>query len=164
MLRNPNSVYDISDAEFEDVVARIFEDNGFSVKVTKRTRDGGKDIIATYDMKGIPCILYIECKHFSPNHPVGVSIVRGVYGTQMSDRISKSIIVSTSRFTRDAHAFIEDKKALIDLITLDELIEFVRQDTVEQWLKTYLEDYTANLKPLTKKSYTAQISICKHRR
>lgn len=29
--------------------------------------------------------------------------------------------------------------------------------TVGQWLDTYLEEYTFNLKPLTKKSYTAQI-------
>ena len=30
--------------------------------------------------------------------------------------------------------------------------------TVGQWLDTYLDEYTANLKPLTKKSYTAQIN------
>lgn len=62
MLMDSRAAYTMKSDEFEDVVANIFSKNGFDVQVTQRSHDGGKDIIATYDMGGIPCVLYIECK------------------------------------------------------------------------------------------------------
>lgn len=60
MLMDSRAAYTMKSDEFEDVVANIFSKNGFDVQVTQRSHDGGKDIIATYDMGGIPCVLYIE--------------------------------------------------------------------------------------------------------
>ena len=42
-----NQIKEMSSREFEFFVAELFEKLGYSVKVTKATRDGGQDIIAT---------------------------------------------------------------------------------------------------------------------
>ena len=64
MLMDSRAAYTMKSDEFEDVVANIFSKNGFDVQVTQRSHDGGLDIIATYDMRSIPCVLYIECKKY----------------------------------------------------------------------------------------------------
>lgn len=39
---------EISPREFEEVVSEIFRSKGFEVDLTKRTANGGKDIIAVH--------------------------------------------------------------------------------------------------------------------
>ena len=127
LLLDRNSAYEMNWKDFEDVVARIFEENGFHVQVTQRAKDGGKDIIATFDMNGIPAILYIECKQYNRRRPVSVKIVREAYGTQVADHIGKAVIVTTSRFSPEAKAFAERQRGMIELIDLDGLISFARR-------------------------------------
>lgn len=62
-IDNPESLYDLSPREFEELVAAVFERNGYSVTLTPATRDGGCDVIATKNTDGIPIMLLIECKH-----------------------------------------------------------------------------------------------------
>ena len=57
---NRNRIKNMSHREFEFFVADIFEKLGFTVKITKATRDGGKDIIATKSAP-IPYTLIVEC-------------------------------------------------------------------------------------------------------
>lgn len=45
ILNNWESVYDLESWEFEELVAEVFHRNGFDAVITKKTRDGGKDIV-----------------------------------------------------------------------------------------------------------------------
>lgn len=127
MKIDPRAAYTMESDEFEDVVASIFERNGFNVQVTQRSHDGGKDIIATYDMGGIPCVLYIECKKYDKKRPVGVKIVREVFGTLTSDRVNKAIIVSTSSFSREAREFAGNQNSMIGLLDLNDLLRMAHR-------------------------------------
>lgn len=108
--------------EFECFVAGIFEELGFSVKITKATRDGGHDIIAT-KANPIPYTLIIECKHWGAQHKVDVSVIRSLYGVQMAKRANQSVVVTSSKFTRDARRFAEEQKNLMALWDIDDLLE-----------------------------------------
>lgn len=111
--------------EFEDLVAEIFRRDGYEVKVTPRTRDGGKDIIASFNKNGIPYLLYIECKRYTEKHKVGVEIVQRIFGTQTADRVGKSVVVTSSTFSRDARRFAEEQNHMIDLLDYDDLIRMI---------------------------------------
>lgn len=113
----------MSHRDFEYYVANLFERMGYSVKVTKATRDGGYDIIAT-KADPIPFTLLIECKHWSDSHPVDINIVRSVLGVQTSERVNKSVIVTSSKFTKDARRFAESQKDLMTLFDIDDLLRF----------------------------------------
>ncbi len=116
----------MSPRDFENYVAGIFEKLGFNVKVTKATRDGGKDIIATKAYP-IPYTLIIECKHWSDEHHVDVSVVRSVYGVQTAMKANQAVIVTSSKFTSDARNFAEKQEHLMALWDIDDLLNLVMQ-------------------------------------
>jgi restriction system protein len=124
--KSPEKIYDLSPRKFEEVVAEILQRLGYSVRVTPATRDGGKDIyVAT--RKDLGSFLYlVECKHFRPDRPVGVGIVREMYGVLAAERATAGILVTTSYFTKEAMEFTETVKyqvSLRDYIGLQEWID-----------------------------------------
>lgn len=119
-----NQIINMSPREFEFFVSEIFENLGFDVKTTQATRDGGRDIIATKS-DPIPYTLIVECKHWGENHKVDVSVVRSVYGVQMATQANQSVIVTSSKFTRDARQFAKEQKNLMALWDIDDLLKLV---------------------------------------
>lgn len=127
IANHPDSIYDLSSADFEDLVAEVFRRNGFEVVVTPRTRDGGKDIIASYNMSGIPCMLIIECKRYAEGRKVGVGVIRQIHGTQQAEHYGKAVVVTTSSFSRDAMRFANDIKDMVVLIDRNTLMEMLNR-------------------------------------
>ena len=117
-------IKNMSPRDFEFFVAGIFENLGFNVKTTQATRDGGHDIIAT-KANPIPFTLIVECKHWGEKHKVDVSVVRSVYGVQTAMQANQSVVVTSSKFTRDAREFVEDRKTLMALWDIDDLLSLI---------------------------------------
>ena len=107
----PDFIRGVGRHEFEDVIAEIFRVRGYKVEQTKKTRDGGKDIIAiSSDELGIESKYFIECKHPDEGNKVSVSLVREAYGVHNTrSGPNKTILVTTSKFTRDAKKFVTDE-------------------------------------------------------
>ena len=127
IAQNQKLIYDISPREFEKVIERLFQDNGFETKLTKKTRDGGKDIIATRYEMGKPIVFYIECKRYGSQNVVGVGIVRSLFGIQTSDKINKSILVTTGNVSSYARKFVEEQNTMISVIDVDEIHTLIQQ-------------------------------------
>ena len=126
IVEDRDMIYNISPREFEEVVERVFISEGFETQLTKVTRDGGKDIIAIKYSMGKPIVFYVECKQYGRHRTVDVNIVRSLYGVQMSDQINKSVLITTSHFSRDAKEYAENQNTLIDLIDVDEFYELLK--------------------------------------
>lgn len=120
-------IYEVSSREFEEIIERLFQDEGFETVLTQSTRDGGRDIIATKYAMGKPIVFYIECKKYGRRNSAGVSIVRELYGVQSSDRINKSILVTTGRVTSDARKFVSEQNTLMSVIDADEIHELIQR-------------------------------------
>lgn len=114
-------VYNLEPCEFEELVADVFRRMGFNADVTQKTHDGGKDIVATFEMDGVLYTTYFECKRYSPDRPVGVEIVRELYAVMEMERVDKGVVVTTSRFTKGAVAEAQRLNGRIRLIDFDEL-------------------------------------------
>jgi RNA recognition motif-containing protein len=129
---NPPYIFEISGRKFEELVAQIVESFGYKVELTKHTRDGGKDIIAT--LKGEKNeSFYIECKKHSPNNLIDVSIIRQFHSVLMLDEINKGIIATSSYFTRDSKLLIERIKST------GCFIETKDNNCVHNWIDIYLD-------------------------
>ena len=98
----PEKLYEINPRKFEELIASIFKDFGFDVELTKATRDGGRDIIANIKNSVYSMLAYIKCKRYAADNKVDVGIIRNVAGVHYLRKPSKSIIVTTSFFTKDA--------------------------------------------------------------
>lgn len=127
IIRNPSYIYNLKPWEFEEFVADVFRNMGFIADVTQRTRDGGKDIVATFEKGGVLYTTYFECKKYAPDRLVGVGIVREFFAVMEKERVDKGVIVTTSHFTRDAIAEAKQLNERVKLIDIDELYELIRE-------------------------------------
>ncbi len=127
IAQNHELIYSISPREFEEVVERVLQDEGFETRLTQQTRDGGLDIIATKYEMGKPIVFYIECKRYGPQNSVGVNIVRSLYGVQSADRINKAILVTTGHVTRGARRFVDNQNTMMSVIDVEEIHELIQR-------------------------------------
>lgn len=126
--KHPEKLYDLEPRKFEELIASIMEDMGFSVELTKATRDGGRDIIANIKTKIWNFLAYVECKRYSPDNKVGVGIIREVVGVHHLRKATKSMIVTTSFFSKDA-----EKEAKL----VENELDLKNFNDIKDWLKVY---------------------------
>lgn len=106
LKKSPQAVHGLSPRQFEELVAEILASYGYSVQLTRTTKDGGYDIFAiNKDALGLESAWLVECKKYSPNRPVGVEIVRSFWAVKTDLRVASGLIATTSSFTRGAVAF-----------------------------------------------------------
>lgn len=110
LSENTEAFYQLSDEDFEIVMAEIYSKLGYNVTRTQATRDGGKDLIIRKAETLGDFIYYVECKKYAPKRHIGVGIVRNLVGTVNTDRVNGGILATTSFFTKDARQFILDNK------------------------------------------------------
>ncbi len=128
IARTPELIYELAPRKFEELVARMFSDYGFDVELTPATRDGGYDIFATLNNAASSFIALVECKRYAPSKPVGVEIVRGLYGVTEREGANKGLVVTSSSFTRGA---IEEKARIGSRMELKDYT------TLTTWLRKY---------------------------
>ena len=108
LKKNPTDLYQLSSRRFEELVAEIFIRKGYKVELTSATRDGGKDIYAARKDDFGSFLYIVECKKYNPNHKVGVSILRDLYGVLSKERATYGIAVTTSYFSKPAQEFQQE--------------------------------------------------------
>lgn len=118
----PEILYEITPRQFEELVCELFERKGYNVRLTRQTRDGGKDLIILSNSILGELMIYAECKRYSQKHPVNVGLVRELYGTIEADKATAGIMVTTSYFTKDARKFQEKISGRMNFIDYSELI------------------------------------------
>ncbi len=128
LSKHPEFIYKLSPRKFEEVVAEILKDFGFDVKLTPQTRDGGKDILAYFKNEVTSFLTFVECKRYAPDRPVGVDIVRNVYGVQKIHKANKSLIVTTSHFTQPA---MKEQELISRELELKDHL------SIKEWLSNY---------------------------
>jgi len=128
LARHPTKIHDLSSRKFEELIADILRNFGFEVELTRATRDGGKDIVAYIRTQATAFLTYVECKKYAADHKVGVDVVREVYGVQRIYKANKSLIVTTSSFTRDA---VEARRHIENEMDLKDL------EDLKVWLQIY---------------------------
>ena len=116
--------------EFEHLVRQLFEkefaSRGGEVKVTRSSSDGGVDAVA-FDPDPISGgKIVIQAKRYT--NTVGVSAVRDLYGTTLSEGASKGILVTTSDYGSDAYKFASGKP--ISLLTGAHLLHLLEKHGV----------------------------------
>ena len=89
--------------EFEEEVGKIFKLSGYKSEVTKKTGDGGTDLILYKDKKKV----LVQCKHWS--EPVPVQCVRELKGIMEDYKADELIMIASSGMTGAAWKFVENK-------------------------------------------------------
>lgn len=113
LAKHPNELYHFDPRKFERLIAHIMRSLGFEVELTAPVRDGGCDIIAfNADNLGIRTKYVVECKRYRQDRPVGVELVRSLYGVKLQNQAEHAVLATTSYFTRGAIHFAKDPEVL----------------------------------------------------
>jgi HJR/Mrr/RecB family endonuclease len=126
--KHPEKMRDLTSRKFEELIASILKDLGFDVELTQATRDGGRDIIAYVRNAVCSFLTYVECKKYGPTNKVGVGIIREVAGVHHIRKANKSLIVTTSFFTKAA---VEEARMIQHELELKDYEE------MKVWLRRY---------------------------
>jgi len=118
--------------QFEELIAGLFRNHGFDVHLTACTRDGGYDIVAATHTSLSRETILIEVKHFAPNRPVGVGVVRALYGVTKLRDASRGILATSSYVSRDA------KREFSRVIPWE--IDLVEREQILEWCTKYLTE------------------------
>jgi restriction system protein len=123
----PAEMYSLTPRQFEELVAELFRRQGYEVTLTPASKDGGKDIyVAKRDTVGALMYL-VECKQFAPDRPVGVGLIRQLYGVVQQENASGGILATTSFFTKGAKEFTEKVRYRLSLKNYIDLQKWVEQ-------------------------------------
>lgn len=122
---NPELLQELSPREFEELVAELIRNSGWDVSLTPQTRDGGYDIFATKKEVIGEITSIIEVKKYRKDRPVGIEVVRELYGVKNFLNVSQAILVTSSRFTASAKEFVNARYD-ISLADIDDIINLLK--------------------------------------
>jgi hypothetical protein len=98
--KDPKMLHTLDSRAFEELMADVVKSFGYKTELTARTRDGGRDIIAIGDHNDVRSRLLIECKRYAPSNPVGVELVRSLYGVKVHEQATKALMASVDTQNR----------------------------------------------------------------
>lgn len=127
IAKDPHLLRALEPREFEEVIAEYFRRRGFDVTLTAQSRDGGKDIYAATKTELGSFLYVVECKAHAPDNPVGVGLVRHLYGVVQHERATVGILATTSYFTGPALAFEGDVPSHLSLRDFNNVANWLRR-------------------------------------
>jgi len=112
--------------EFERRVADVYTNQGYAVELSGGGgADGGVDLRLRRNGK----TTLVQCKQWCV-YKVGVRPVRELFGVMAAEGADRAVLVSSGRYTEEAHAFAKDKP--IELIDGHRLAELFRDVQAEE--------------------------------
>lgn len=121
--RDHAELYNLSWKKFEDLMAHVLEEHGWKIIPMGYTKDGGIDILAVRKVApGVEFTMMVQCKKYSHNRKVGVSVTKDVWATKWEKGLHHAMIATTSFFTKGAkkkavswHLDMRDHDAIVEL-------------------------------------------------
>lgn len=98
LRKNFVDIRDLPPRRLEELIADAFREQGLELELTRATRDGGYDLLLFGDGSQVTSL--VEIKHWRGS--VGVEEVRKLRAVQLRDDIGEALLITSSRFTRDA--------------------------------------------------------------
>jgi molybdopterin converting factor small subunit len=126
LAEQPDRMYRLRPRQLEELMAELYARQGFDVQLTPETHDGGVDLYVVCRTPFGRLLTLVDTKRHGRGRPVGVGIVRQLYGVVEAKRASAGVVATTSFFTRDARRFQEEvpfRLALQDYVDLRAMVQ-----------------------------------------
>lgn len=127
LKNNPRLLHALTTRQFERLVADLLEKMGYEVHLTPQTRDGGKDIYAAKKSELGSFLYLVECKKNGPEHPVGINVIRQLYGVLQQERATYAMVATTSYYSDKAIQFQKEIEHQMSLKDYQDLVRWLRE-------------------------------------
>lgn len=130
LLKQGRLLSELDWRSFELLIGDLLEREGWKVEITRGSKDGGIDVIASRKDLAIGSIKTLwQAKRYGPTQKVRLAQVRELSGLVSHERVTKGVIVTTSSFTRGAFDWV--RKDIYRISSLD-------GPEVEAWVRRHL--------------------------
>jgi Restriction endonuclease len=126
----PEQTYPASTTRLANKTAKVAEDLGFDVELTRGSKDGGRDLLLRCrDVSGTTKCIFAEVKHWASGKRVGPRELQDLLTVVARDSADGGVLISTSGFTMPAKqlAATYELAELVRLIDLDEMVTYFRE-------------------------------------
>jgi HJR/Mrr/RecB family endonuclease len=123
-------LFDLDGYQFEVVLRELLTDMGCEVEVTHKTRDEGRDLLVWFPTPVGRLLCLVEAKRYRMDRKVGVELVRQLLGTLVDYDAASGMLVTTSSFSKPAHAFQRKHQYRLSLKSYGDVV---------QWIEGYKE-------------------------
>jgi restriction system protein len=103
-------LHNLTPIEFESLIAELYNDMGYEIQLTKKSYDGGIDVIAVNKTIGKNEEVLIQCKRYSNN--VGVKDIRELLGVVENYKATKGVFCTSSSYSSSAFKFAKNSNRL----------------------------------------------------
>lgn len=125
--KRPDDLYSLHWRDYEILLSRIFQTQGFQVELGAGQGDGGVDIrLLQRDPLG-DILTFVQAKKYAPKNKIDLQSVSSLVGISFAEGAQKSLFVTTSAYAPVARNFAERKAVNLDLATSED---------VREWCKT----------------------------
>jgi restriction system protein len=131
ITKHPQYLHQLTNRQFEKMVAEILANFGWEVELTQETKDGGYDIfgVSKSSPDGFFKSSYIvECKKYSKKNKIGVSVARELLQVKNDKKAANALLITTSDFTKGVYDYSINRLDF-DVKNFDDIIEWCKYYT-----------------------------------
>ncbi|HOY79680.1 MAG TPA: restriction endonuclease [Casimicrobium sp.] len=124
--RRPDDLHRLSWREFEILLARTFQAQGFMTELGPGRGDGGVDIrLLQRDPIG-DILTLVQAKKYAPKNKIGLEAVAALSGIAGVERAQRSLFVTTSSYQPAAKKFAARTSGALQLYTSSDVAEWCK--------------------------------------
>lgn len=128
LLKRGVSFDDLSWREFEKLISKLLEKDGYEVELMEGTKDGGVDVIAYKDLGSAGFFKTIwQAKKKLIKNKVGLSVIRELADTTKEFKASKGFIVTNSYLTAGALSRVHRDQHTLGKVDRDDLNSWINR-------------------------------------
>jgi HJR/Mrr/RecB family endonuclease len=126
----PEDVDYVHHRSFELIVAEVVADHGWTVELTKQTRDNGYDIMCLKNESlGFPITMVIEAKLRRGGAAIGLAAIDRLAAVRQRENVNKGVLVTNSRVSGPAWRRWQ--------ASVGRELDLVERATLLDWLRAY---------------------------
>ncbi|UVO55840.1 restriction endonuclease [Sphingomonas sp. SUN039] len=123
----PEDLHRLSWREYEKLLARIFQAQGFETELGPGSGDGGVDIrLLQRDPLG-DLLTLVQAKKYAPNRKIGLEAVAALHGVANVEGADRTLFVTTSAYLPVAHNFAGRTSGSMQLSVTHDVITWCKQ-------------------------------------
>lgn len=126
LSKYPEERFELDPRIFEETVAELLCRMGYDVRLTPRTGDLGRDVLASFGTPVAPLLMLVECKRYRRGRLVGPEPVARVWYRLFDDHANMAMVVTTSGFQPVARQMARDRGYQLALKEGTDFIEWIR--------------------------------------
>ena len=124
--RRPDDLYRLSWREFETLLFRIFQNQGFTCELGPGSNDGGVDVrVLQRDPLG-DILTLVQAKRYAPKNKIDLGPVAALHGVADVEDAQKTIFVTTSDYLPSAREFAGRTRIPMTLATSKDVRDWCR--------------------------------------